>query len=109
MEVIGNAPDYAPFYLARASFLKEFKAIDPITDLTKAQQLNPNDWRTAQALTQYYVTKKEINNALIWAKKSHLQFPDNYALGMDYAAALNEAKTIYRKHQYPKSIKSAAL
>lgn len=89
LQAIGNSPDYAPFYLARASFLADFKEIDPLPDLNKANQLNAGDWRTSKALIQYHLDEKDISTALKWAKKAYQQFPDNYAIGMDYTEALN--------------------
>ena len=105
LEAIGNTPDYAPFYLARAEFLKQFKEKDPLVDLKKAQQLNVADWRTAQALIQYYLDKKKVTPALNLAKKAYQQFPDNYAIGMDYAKALNLSKSYSKSIQILNQLK----
>ena len=95
LESIGNRPDYAVFYLTRATLLKDFEEKDPEKDLTKALQLDRSDWRIAQALIQYY-GDKEGSRALNLAEKAYQQFPENYALGMDYVNMLNQSENYTR-------------
>jgi tetratricopeptide (TPR) repeat protein len=92
MQSIENQANYAPFYVARAAFLESFQQKNPLMDLKKAQQLGAKDWRTWQALIRYYLKEDAAETALEWAKKANAQFPDNYAIGMDYAKALNQNK-----------------
>ena len=99
MESIGDESDYAPFYLTRSELLKSFKRLDPLADLQKAQQLDGVNWRIERTFIQYYFEQKEIEKALNAAQKTYQQFPDNYAIGMDYAKALNASKN------YSKSIR----
>lgn len=90
MEAIGNTPDYAPFYLARANFLKEFAEKDPITDLKKAHQLENNNWRTWMALINDNIDKKQWKEGLTIAGDAYEKFPENYAIGMKLAQILNQ-------------------
>jgi len=92
LQAIGSSSDYAPFYLTRAALLKEYQEKDPLVDLKKAKQLNGSDWRIAQAMILYYLEHNEIATAVSVAQKSYQQFPNNYAIGMDYVKALNLAE-----------------
>ena len=92
MNTIGNQPDYAAFYLARASFLNEFSKTDPLADLNKAQQLNSKDWRTWRARIDYFNNRNDLATSLETAEKAMQLFPDNYAIGMDYVQVLNQSK-----------------
>ena len=92
MKALENTPDYAPFYVARASLLQSIEDADPLKDLQKAKELNPQDWRHWQSVIKYYLEKKQIQKALDIAKEAYQSFPENYAIGMDYAQALNENK-----------------
>jgi hypothetical protein len=73
-------PEYFAFYLTRFEMLNGKTAYNGETDLIKAQQLAPNEWRTLLALSQFYEENQNYGKALEWAKKGYTQFSDNYIL-----------------------------
>lgn len=79
---------YAPFYQARADLLQKVYAMDPYKDLEKAFDYGRKDWRNWRSMTAYYAEKGMTDEALKHADRAQREFPDNYAVGMDYADAL---------------------
>ncbi|GAB1453482.1 hypothetical protein MASR2M47_35380 [Draconibacterium sp.] len=80
-----NHPDFYAFYLTRFEMLNGKAGYSGETDLIKAQQLAPNEWRTVLALSQFYEENQLYDKALEWAKKGSAQFPDNYILAYQLA------------------------
>jgi tetratricopeptide (TPR) repeat protein len=76
----GMQPDYFAFYLTRFELLNGKTGYNGETDLLKALQLAPNEWRSIMALSHYFEQNQDYGKALEWAKKGHLQFPGNYIL-----------------------------
>ena len=58
-------------------------------DLLKAEQIE-NDWRTGLALINYYKEIDDATNFLAYAQKYIALYPDNYNIGLKYAAALTQ-------------------
>ncbi|WP_428329421.1 DUF5107 domain-containing protein [Mucilaginibacter sp.] len=81
----GNAPDFAPFYIARAAMLMGASDID---DLKMAIQLDKNQWRYNKALGEYYITHGQYLNALNTVEPFYHAHTENYIMGMLYARAL---------------------
>ena len=79
LESAGESPDFAPFYASRAHLTGSPK------DLERAMTLDPDNWRYAQLITQYFFREKEFSTALDIATKAYQKFPDNYSLGMELA------------------------
>lgn len=83
---------HAPFYQARADLLQKTQGIDPYKDLEKAFDYGRKDWRNWRSMTAYYAEHGRANEALKQADRSRMEFPDNYAVGMDYAEALIQSR-----------------
>ena len=100
-ERCGEAPDFAPFYLARAKFIetaaqfpegKKEAAEGPnariLSDLKRAQGLDSGDWKIQQALFSRCVTTGRFAEALEVARKASQKEGAYFILAMDYAKAL---------------------
>ncbi|MGL5681888.1 MAG: DUF5107 domain-containing protein [Marinifilaceae bacterium] len=85
LDLCGDIPQEANFYLTRA-LLRKNKAKE--LDLLRAEQLN-NDWRTGLALINYYKEADDEINFLAYSKKYNALYPNNYNIGLKYAAALS--------------------
>jgi tetratricopeptide (TPR) repeat protein len=84
----GAAPDYAPFYAARA---KAFEPVSPesaLADLKRAAELDPREWRFGKALAERHIRDGSYVPALEVAQRYALAFPENYILGMLHARTL---------------------
>ena len=84
----GAAPDYAPFYAARA---KAFEPVSPeraLADLKRAAELEPREWRLGKALAERHVRDGSYVPALEVAQRYTIAFPENYILGMLHARTL---------------------
>lgn len=85
----GEAPEYAPFYAARAQLGWKSKAgSDPLADAEKSARLDPREWRYGRLLAEYHMTSPQPERALQIAQKYHEQEPDNYQIGALYARTL---------------------
>jgi tetratricopeptide (TPR) repeat protein len=84
----GNTPDYGPFYLARAEFLKKIGEESPIEDYRRVFSLAPDEWRTWLALARLYSEQSAFRDALDVAKRGFQKFPNDFVLGIEYARAL---------------------
>lgn len=82
----GPQPDYAPFYLSRATLAKDSKQI--VSDLQTANHLAPNEWRTWSSLVNYYEDRGDVKQQLKVASEASKKFKDNYTLAFAYAKAL---------------------
>jgi tetratricopeptide (TPR) repeat protein len=100
-ERCGDAPDFAPFYLARAKFM-EMKTVLPegdkgtagekdvriLGDLKRALALDPADWKIQHALISRLITTGGFAEALDAAQKACHEGGPYFILEMDYAKAL---------------------
>jgi hypothetical protein len=86
LQACGDKPDYAPFYLTRSRLLTD--PSDVLADLTRANRLAPDEWRTWKYLIDHYGQTGDYIQELAWAKKAATKFKDNYSLGFDHAKAL---------------------
>ena len=84
----GLEPDYAPFYLTRASMIGPGEGKGELADLLQAKRLAPDDWRVSARLIDYYVSDNDSQSALAEAKEAYSRNKDNTLLGIRYAAAL---------------------
>jgi tetratricopeptide (TPR) repeat protein len=91
-EGLGNAPEWSPFYLARARLAGEGVPSDrQLADIQRAVDLDKKNWRARRALTEFYERRGEFEAALRSAKEVHDLYPGNSALAMDYAKELFHA------------------
>jgi hypothetical protein len=84
----GQEPDYAPFYLTRASIQAPGDEKLKLADLLSARKLAPDDWRTAIRLIDFYEAHNDDQTALALATNSFKKQKDNATLGIRYAIAL---------------------
>lgn len=84
LEDCGNVPDFAPFYLTRAQFRKNDFRLD---DLKKVESIEKS-WRAGMALIQYYESVNNNKEMYQCADLYRQLFPDNYPIGLKYAASL---------------------
>jgi len=92
-EACGNAPDYAPFYAARAKFnMQNDNVANVSADLKQAAQLDKQQWRYGKSLINYYLSQKQYDQALTVATDYRNRFPENYIIGMLYAKTLMNNK-----------------
>jgi Flp pilus assembly protein TadD len=84
----GQEPDYAPFYLTRASMIGPGDEKGELADLLHAKRLAPDDWRVSARLIDYYRSNNDNQSALAEAKEAYTRNKDNTLLGIRYATAL---------------------
>jgi tetratricopeptide (TPR) repeat protein len=83
----GNLPTAASFYAARAALFTE-DATAAVTDLEKALQLDPQQWRYHKLLTTHFIATRQYEKALNVAASFYKKHTGNYIMGMLYAKAL---------------------
>jgi len=88
LEECKNVPDFGPFYLARAELRRRAGQEPAIDDFRRAWELAPDQWRTWLALARRYSELHLLKEALGVLKTGFSKFPENFALGMEYARAL---------------------
>jgi Tfp pilus assembly protein PilF len=95
-----ESADYAPFYIARGSFLERGDAIRAAADYARAIELDPSSWRARHTLTAFFLRQGRKDEALAAARKAASDFPAEVPLQVDLAEALlasgdpNEAATV---------------
>jgi tetratricopeptide (TPR) repeat protein len=85
---LGNTPDYAPFYTARALLLWKTDKDQAQIDLAKALSLNKEEWRYHRLLAEYYLEQQQYEKVVNVTKNFYRSHPQNYIMGMLYAKAL---------------------
>jgi hypothetical protein len=96
----GQEPDYAPFYLTRASLLYHGEKEMELRDLESARKYAPVDWRVTSRLIRYYEKTGNDEMALSVSSAAYKQHKDNFTLGLQYAAAQ------YNTGQYQSCLKT---
>ncbi|MGE5360036.1 MAG: DUF5107 domain-containing protein [Bacteroidales bacterium] len=84
----GDAPDFAPFYAARAKALDTVSREQSLADLRRAAGIDPREWRFGKLLTERFIEDKAFDQALEIATRYFKASPDNYMLGMLHAKTL---------------------
>jgi predicted Zn-dependent protease len=92
LEQCGNLPEEATFYLTRAQYRQGEKKQE---DLLTAEQLDKS-WRVGMALIRYYQETKQYEKMYDYAKAYTALYPNQYTLGLKYAAAM-----LYQKQYRP--------
>ena len=87
-ENCGIQPDYFAFYLTRFELLNGNPGYMGESDLNKAIELAPGEWRCFKALSDYYEENQKYQEALEWAKKGYTKFPENYILAYQFSKNL---------------------
>jgi len=94
---LGETPDFAPFYVARGTLLKDLRAVDPEPDLRRAVALDPGNRILHVQLIRHLQEAgdwKEALSALATAKE---RFPEDFNLD------LLEALTLLNLHRGPEA------
>jgi tetratricopeptide (TPR) repeat protein len=84
----GEEPDYAPFYASRSRFFEKTNPTMSMTDLQKAMQLNPRQWRYEKMLVERLIKVKKYTEALQKSSGYFQKDKDSYIMGMLYAKSL---------------------
>lgn len=84
---VGNAPGYAPFYALRAGLPGEDPAM-AATDLQRAMQLDPAQWRLAKQFVDLRISEARYADAVTLARAAYAKAPSNYIVGMQLARSL---------------------
>ncbi len=88
-----GAPDYAPFYLARAELARRAGHEPSLADYQRAHELAPDDWRTWLALARARASQPAgASAALEIAKAGAGRFPANFVMGLEFARHLIDAR-----------------
>lgn len=82
---VGNQPDDATFYTARAALGSDAEAA---ADLARARTLAPDDWRIGKALIDRALRRGETRGAVLLAESYAAKRPRDYIMGMLLATAL---------------------
>jgi tetratricopeptide (TPR) repeat protein len=88
LEELGQAPDFAPTYVARAEFLSQTRGQDPEPDLRRAVELAPENRTLHIHLIRHYQDQGEWDASLAILDAIRPHFPDDFNL------KLLEAKTL---------------
>ncbi|MGE5813231.1 MAG: DUF5107 domain-containing protein [Acidobacteriota bacterium] len=84
---IGNKPDFAPFYVARA-FLAERAGRDPEQDLVQAERLAGTDRNIRIPLIRFYQEQRRWTDALTVSARARDQFAGDFNLDLLHARSL---------------------
>jgi predicted Zn-dependent protease len=104
-ESCGLAPNYAPFYAARAELLRSSAKEKSLADLEKAAQLDGRQWRYGKLLAGYYIEANRLDEALAIAQRYYERARENYLLGMLYAKTLLLNKKYLECHELLSTMK----
>lgn len=80
--------DFAPFYIARGSFLERSDPARAGADYRKAVDLDAASWRARHILTAYHLRQGKKEDALSVARQAAADFPSEVPLQIDLAEAL---------------------
>jgi hypothetical protein len=84
-----KVPDnFAPYYVLR-SRLRDSSDVQNIqSDLSKAQQIDKSDWRYGKYLTEFLLSQKRFDSALMVIEPYYKKDKENYMAGLLYARCL---------------------
>jgi tetratricopeptide (TPR) repeat protein len=91
LESCGSAPKADTFYAARSALAGQLNKTDQsLRDLTRAAELERQQWRYAKSLVQHYLRPEAAQplKAQAVAQRAFEQAPENYQLGLLYAKSL---------------------
>jgi tetratricopeptide (TPR) repeat protein len=99
-DACGQEPDFATFYLTRASMESSIDENKELSDLQSAQKLTPDDWRTLYKLINYYNDRQNYQMTLKLSTEAIKKHKDNPDIGVQYAIIL------INNGQYAKSLET---
>jgi tetratricopeptide (TPR) repeat protein len=87
VDSLGDAPDFAPFYVFRAQLASpgDWRVL---ADLQRAATLDPRDWRIGRLLVDRAIADGRVADAERTAAGYHAADPTNYMAGMAHARTL---------------------
>ncbi len=88
---LGGAPDYGPFYAARADLLRQERGVDPLPDLRRAVALDPEARLLHVRLVQGLETAGRWDEALEVVASARDRFPRDFNLALLQARAMIHA------------------
>jgi hypothetical protein len=91
LTALGDTPEYAPFYAARAE-LPDRARNDRIADLERASALDPNEWRYGNLLAERRLDAGDAAGAVATAIAYHDRHPASYILGLTLVRAYEAAQ-----------------
>lgn len=80
-----GSPDYAPFYASRAELMRNESYA---SDVQRAAQMDPKEWRYGKLLINHFIEKKNYPRALVTAQEYKKKFPNDFRIGMLLAKSL---------------------
>lgn len=86
LESVGDRPDFAPLYAARAA-LPGRTAAQRRADLERAGALDPHEWRYGRLLVEHLIGAGESRAAVAVAQRYLASFPRHYIIAMAAARA----------------------
>jgi len=87
---VGDRPDFAPLYVARAHLLERIAGRDPEADLRRAVQLDGADRTIRIYLVRYLQDGARWEDALVASEAGRTLFPDDFNLDLLTVRSLNE-------------------
>lgn len=79
----GNSPEnFAPFYVLRSRLRDSSDLRNIQSDLTRAQQIDKDDWRYGKYLAQFLLFQKQYNTALQVIEPYYKKDKENYMAGL---------------------------
>lgn len=88
LQECGSAPDFAPFYAARAKTFEAVSREASLADLRRAAEIEPGEWRYGKLLVERAIADQAFDQALALAARYAAAAPSNYILGMLHAKTL---------------------
>ena len=89
-----DRPDFAPFYAFRASLREATRPQDAQTDLERAAQLAPSEWRYGVLLNQFFRRQNKPAKALDVIRTYLQRLPGKEMVGIEFA------KTAYEQNEF---------
>jgi Tfp pilus assembly protein PilF len=87
LTALGDEPDYAPFYAARAA-LPNRSAPLAKRDLERAAALDAAEWRYGKLVVELALSLGDTTYTLDVARRYHSRFPANEIIGLTFAKSL---------------------
>ncbi len=88
LKALDNRPDSDIFYRFRAKMTGDDAAESASKDLTKALDMQPNDWKVWEEDIQFRLKNADYEEAYGLSKKAYSKFPKNYNIGLAHAKGL---------------------
>ena len=88
LNACGDAPDFAPFFGARAKLEESSSRDRSLADLRHAAELEPGEWRYGRLLAERFIEDRAFAQALATAARYAAASPENSILGLLHVRTL---------------------